>query len=97
MSNLRVDPNGLSTFAGTVTELADVLRTASSTGPSGPAFQATSIAVTQSDGRVGAASLSMGDRIDDLSVKLRAAADAYRVEDDGWSLELAQTVGGDAR
>ncbi len=77
--------------------MADVLRGASSPGPSGPVFQATSIAVTESDGRVGAASRSMGDRIDDLSVKLRAAAGAYRVEDDGWGAELAHAVGGGAQ
>lgn len=96
MANLRVDTNGLNRFADVVGEVADVVRAALSTGASGPGFQASSVAVTSSDGRVGAASLAMGDRIAAFGTTVRGAASAYGRHDDGSARALSLTLGGGA-
>ena len=65
-------------FAASCAEKATTVRIAlGARGNVGPAFQATSAAVTISDSTVDAACQSLATRIDDLSSKLSSAAAAY--------------------
>ena len=95
MATLRVDPQGLSGFAASCAEKATTVRIALGAGGNvGPAFQATSAAVTISDSTVDAACQSLATRIDDLSSKLSSAAAAYLGRDQESAATLDSAIGG---
>ena len=94
MPDLHVDPAGLSAFSIACAQQAVVVRASLRPGAPGPAFQASAHAVNASDGAVAAASLAMGDRIEELSGKLSAAAARYLGRDEESSAALAETMTG---
>jgi hypothetical protein len=89
---MSVDTDGLRTLAGHYGSWADEVRIESTPYRSGPSFQATAAAVSETYAATGFASECLANVLRSTAAKLTAAADAYAGTDEGSATLMHETA-----